>query len=68
MDFLSANEARLEGVLDLEVLAFAATQSRILVSHDLQTIPKHFGEFLKKNESSPGMLLISQYAPVGQVI
>ena len=30
-----------EGVSDAEVLALAARQARILVTHDFQTMPKH---------------------------
>ena len=37
LDFLSANEAKLQGVPDSEVLALAAEQNRILVTHDRQT-------------------------------
>jgi hypothetical protein len=33
MDFLSANEAKLEGLPDADVLAIAAEQDRILVTH-----------------------------------
>ena len=39
MDFLSANQAR--RVPDPMVLAFAAKEGRILVSHDFQTMPRH---------------------------
>ena len=38
IDFLSAAEATLEGIGDPEVLALAARQGRILVSHDTSTI------------------------------
>jgi len=68
MDFLSANEADLEGVPDPEVLALAAGQDRILVSHDFQTMPRHFGDFLDAGNSSPGVLLVSQRLPVGDAI
>ena len=68
MDFLSANEARLEGVSDPDVLGLAAEQNRILVTHDRQTMPRHFGEFLISGRSSPGVFLVSQYAPIGEVI
>jgi hypothetical protein len=44
IDFLSANDANLEEVPDPTVLALAAEQDRILVSHDFQTMPRHFGE------------------------
>lgn len=68
LDFLSANEAKLQGVPDPAVLAFAAEQNRILVTHDLQTMPRHFGEFLMGRQSSPGVFLVSQYAAIGEVI
>ena len=31
-------------------------------------MPRHFGEFLMRRESSPGVFLVSQYAPIGEVI
>jgi len=68
MDFLSANEADLEGVPDPEVLALAASQDRILVSHDFQTMPRHFGDFLQAGNSSPGVLLVPQRLPIGDAI
>lgn len=60
MDFLSANDAHLEGVPDPEVLRIAAGQGRILVSHDFKTLPGHFAEFLQANGFSPGVLLVKQ--------
>ncbi|MGH9611095.1 MAG: DUF5615 family PIN-like protein [Bryobacteraceae bacterium] len=68
MDFLSANEAKLEGVPDPDVLALAAAQDRILVTHDHQTMPWHFGAFLMSGRSSPGVFWVSQHAPIGEVI
>jgi hypothetical protein len=68
MDFLSANEAELEGLPDPEVLALAAEQDRILVTHDRQTMPRHFGEFLMRRGSSPGVFTVSQHAPIAEVI
>src|SRR5437868_915128 len=68
MDFLSANEAKLEGVPDPDVLALAAEQDRIPVTHDRQTMPHHFGAFLMSGHSSPGVFLVSQHAPIGEVI
>ena len=68
MDFLSANDAELEGVSDPDVLALAAEQDRILVSHDFHTMPRHFGEFLQSRGSSPGVLLVPQYLPIATAI
>ncbi len=68
MDFLSANEAKLEGVPDPDVLAIAAKQDRILVTHDRHTMPRHFGAYLMNGGSSPGVFLVSQQVPIGEAI
>jgi len=31
-------------------------------------MPHHFGAFLMRTGSSPGVFLVSQYAPIGEVI
>jgi predicted nuclease of predicted toxin-antitoxin system len=68
IDFLSAHAAHLEGVSDTEVLAQAARQDRILVTHDFRTMPKHFAEFLTGGGSSPGVFLVKQRTPLAEVI
>lgn len=68
IDFLSAHTAKLHGLADRDVLAMAADQRRILVTHDFQTMPKYFAEFLTARGSSPGVFLVKQRTPVGQVI
>jgi predicted nuclease of predicted toxin-antitoxin system len=67
IDFLSANAAGLESIPDDEVLAIAARANRILVTHDLKTMPSHFATFLSHAES-PGVLLISQRTNVADAI
>lgn len=59
LDFRSAQSARLDGVPDLGVLALAADEERILVSHDFQTMPETFGKFTYRVRS-PGVLLIAR--------
>jgi hypothetical protein len=67
MNFRTAQSARLDGVSDREVLAFAADEGRILVSHDFQTMPKYFRQFTN-GRRSPGVLLSRQDLPVGEAI
>jgi len=67
MNFRSAQAARLDGVSDPEVLAVAAEEGRILVSHDFQTMPRHFRQFTE-GRRSPGVLLVRQDLPVGEAI
>ncbi len=68
IDFLAAHEARLEGLPDPEVLAFATHQNRILVTSDLRTMPRHFGNFLETNGPCAGVFLVKQRAPLASVI
>jgi predicted nuclease of predicted toxin-antitoxin system len=67
IDFLAANLAQLESVPDDEVLAIAARAGRILVTHDLKTMPSHFGTFLSHSQS-PGVFLISQRTSIVNAI
>lgn len=67
IDFKTANEAQLEGASDLEVLAKAADEGRMLVSHDVNTMPEHFTEFIK-TRTSPGVVLINQDLPYSEAI
>jgi hypothetical protein len=53
---------------DLDVLALAAAQNRILVTHDFRTMPRHFAEFLATGDVSPGVLLVKQRTPLASVI
>jgi hypothetical protein len=68
IDFLSAHEVTLEGVADPEVLAFATRENRILVTSDLRTMPRHFGNFLEANGECTGVFLVKQRASLAEVI
>jgi hypothetical protein len=58
----------LHGMPDPEVLALAAQLHCILLTHDVQTMPHHFGAFLAEGNTSYGVIMIPQLAPIGQVI
>lgn len=57
----------MEGVKDADVLAIAAQQKRILVSHDRKTMPLEFAEFITNNQSS-GVIIVSRKVPVEIII
>ena len=66
IDFQTAPELGLHtGVSDDQVLALAAEQGRILVSHDRKTMPDHFELFIASN-TSPGLIIISQTLSIGR--
>ena len=51
LDFLTAQKGGLRGMNDPEVLTLAAEQQRVLVSHDVSTMPAHFRAFRKTGET-----------------
>jgi Domain of unknown function (DUF5615) len=52
VDFQTAESVDLRRLSDPEVLAFAAEEQRILVTHDLRTMPRHFADFIQRRNSS----------------
>lgn len=67
-DLLTVQDAGLRGMLDPELLAWAAEQQRILVTHDLKTIPKHAYERLTSGAYLAGVFALSDAVPIGEAI
>jgi hypothetical protein len=67
IDFQTAFAAGLQGVKDPEVLAIAARQRRILVSHDRKTMPSEFAKFIM-NDRSSGVIIVSRKLPIEIII
>ncbi len=67
LNFRSANEAGFEGKKDPEVLAIAAQDARVLVTHDRETMPTEFGQFIMTQTSS-GVLIVPQSLSISEAI
>lgn len=67
IDFWTAHQGDVLGRPDPEVLAIAAQENRILLSHDRGTMPAHFVRFTGSH-SSPGLILVSQDIDIGTAI
>ncbi len=68
IEFKTAQEARLDDLDDEDGLRLAASESRILVSHDKRTMPRAIASLLASGGTSPGVLLvIPQHAPIREV-
>lgn len=67
VDFQTAEEANLSGKPDYDVLRIAASQDRVLVTHDRKTMPDAFGVFAMQQESS-GVLIVPQSLPAVMAI
>jgi hypothetical protein len=67
VDFQTAQAAGLNGLSDPAVLARAAEEGRVLVTHDFQTMPQHFAEFIM-TQPSTGLLLIPQHLAIASAV
>ena len=67
IDFQTASEANLRGLPDPEVLALAARENRVLVTHDRRTMPRHFADFMQ-TQACPGVIIIAQNVSVNDAI
>jgi len=67
IDFKTSQEARLQGLDDPLVLAIAADDSRMLVTHDVSTMPEHFKRFIE-TRTSPGVVMVPQSLPYHEAI
>jgi len=67
LDFQTAKNANTLGLDDWDVLATAARNGRILVSHDRETMPAHFARFIPETASA-GLLIVSQKIEIREAI
>jgi|SRR5215471_11500012 len=68
LDAITAYEAGLSEATDLEFLAWAATEGRIIVSHDRKTMPGHAAERMAKGEPVAGVIIVSRRLPIKRVL
>lgn len=67
LDFKRAGDVPLEGLPDHVVLAIAAEDRRVLVTHDVTSMPDHFREYVRYH-ASPGIILVPQGLSIGKAI
>ncbi len=66
IDFQTAPMAGLHlGTPDDQVLKIAASENRVLVSHDRKTMPTHFANFIA-SQTSPGVFIVSRKLTIAQ--
>ena len=68
LDVITAYQAGLGDASDPDLLAWAAEQTRIVVTHDRRTMPYHAADRIAKGESVAGVIIVSRRLPVSQVI
>ncbi len=68
LDIVRLQDVGLYGAEDPDILAWAAENSRILLSHDRATVPDHAYARLAAGEAMAGVFILNDRFPVGQAI
>jgi hypothetical protein len=68
LDAVTALQAGLDRNTDPEILAWAAAQSRVVVTHDRNTMPAHAYDRVRKGEPVAGVVVVPREMPVGKAI
>lgn len=68
LDVVSLSEVGLGGASDPDVLFWAASEGRILLTHDVNTVPRFAYERVAAGEAMPGVFAVPAAAPIGEVV
>jgi hypothetical protein len=68
VDAVTAREVGLDRKSDPEVLAWAATQRRIVVTHDRNTMTRYAYDRVRDGQPMPGVFVVSREMPTGSAI
>jgi hypothetical protein len=68
VDAITAFEIGLSDASDPELLAWAAENGRLLLTHDRQTMPDHIEDRLAAGGQIVGVVIVPRRIPIGRVI
>lgn len=68
LDLVRVQDVGLRETDDLTVLDWAARNRRLLLTHDVNTMPAFAYERIQRQQSMPGMFVVSQQAAPARII
>jgi hypothetical protein len=68
LDILRVQDAGISGADDSAVLAWAAQEGRVLMTHDIATISRPAYQRVLADQPMPGVFKIRESSPVAQII
>lgn len=68
LDIVRAQDCLPEGTDDPTLLAWAAQEGRVVLSHDIATLVGYANDRLRRLEEMPGLVVIPTLAPIGEVL
>jgi hypothetical protein len=68
LDIIRAQDAGLDGKSDPEVLEWAATENRVVLTHDVSTMTMYAFNRIEARESMPGVWESSRHVSIAQAV
>ncbi|GJM41329.1 MAG: hypothetical protein DHS20C20_16110 [Ardenticatenaceae bacterium] len=68
VDIVRVQDVGLSGADDTAMLVWAASEKRILLTHDFRTMPHHVSETLTSGQNLAGVIIVPQSMPIGEAI
>lgn len=68
LDVVRVPDVGLSAAVDPDILAWAAVEGRVLLTHDRETMPRFAYDRVRAGQAMPGVFLVSDLMPVGQAI
>lgn len=68
LDVVRVQDVGLAAAADPAILAWAAEECRVLLTHDRETIPSFAFRRVRASEAMPGIFLVSDQMPKGQAV
>ena len=68
LDLVRVQDVGLREVDDPSVLDWAAREGRIILTHDVNTMPAFAFDRIRRSQAMPGMFVVSQQAALASVI
>ena len=68
LDVVRVQDIGLKATPDSNILAWAAVEGRILLTHDRDTMPYFAHQRVRAGQAMPGVFLVSDLMPIGQAI
>ena len=65
LDIVRVQDVGLAGLADPDILAWAAANERIILTHDRATLPDYACERVAVGEKMPGVFILNDRLPVG---
>lgn len=68
VDAVRVQDAGLSGAEDPDILAWAAAEGRVLLTHDAQTVPDFAYQRLREGDRMPGVVIVPDQMAIGRAI